>query len=247
MENYIIEGGIDFWSELAAEDNVAKIEKCLLSNEPLYRNYITLPCGHKFNYKSIYNETIHSKQYLKYNKYPLRSNEIRCPYCRTRHSKLLPWIPNEGVEYNKLACSLTKCIDHKKCEYCYKSGKKKGEMCGCSNAYEGDDGLILCRKHRTNHEKSKKKKQNKIEKNTIENVGQVKQSFLRRNKVNKTEARFLRSVLKKDMQKYLDANNKSYKKNDTKIVLMRTMQIYKLSIDPDIVKNCCQENTIITT
>ena len=49
------------------------------------------------------------------------------------------------------------------------------------------------------------------------------------------------------MQKYLDANNKSYKKNDTKIVLMRTMQVYNLSIDPDIVKNCCQENTIIST
>ena len=88
-------------------------------------------------------------------------------------------------------------------------------MCGCSNAYEGDDGLILCRKHRTSHEKSKKKKQNKIEKNTNENVGQVKQSFLRRNKVNKTEARFFKiEVLKEDMQKYLDANNKSYKKND---------------------------------
>ena len=60
--NYIIEGDIDFWNELNDDsEDVNKIEKCLLTNSPLSRNYIKLPCGHKFNYKPLYNEIIHSK------------------------------------------------------------------------------------------------------------------------------------------------------------------------------------------
>ena len=87
--NYIIEGDIDFWNELNDDsDDKDKIEKCLLTNSPLSRNYITLPCDHKFNYKPLYNEIIHSKNYQKYNKFPLKSYQI--PYVITSQFHLLP-------------------------------------------------------------------------------------------------------------------------------------------------------------
>ena len=221
--NYIIEGDIDFWNELNNDsEDKAKIEKCLLTNAALSRNYITLPCSHNFNYKPLFNEIIHSKNYQKYNKFPLKNYEIRCPYCRTRHDKLLPWIPNEGVEYNRLACSKIKgsTISHKQCDYCYKTGKNKGKKCGDSRAFEGDDGLILCLKHRKQHEKTKGKTK-----------GKTKSEELTQN-----EEKFLKSILKRQMQHYLELNKKYYKKSATKLVLMRTMQLHNLKLDISLVK-----------
>lgn len=235
--NYIIEGDIDFWSELNDDtEDKDKIEKCLLTNSPLSRNYITLPCGHKFNYKPLFNEIIHSKNYQKYNKFPLKNYEIRCPYCRTRHKKLLPWIPIEGVEYNRLACSKIKgsTISHKKCEYCYKTGKNKGKKCGDCRAYEGEDGLVLCLKHRKQLAKNKSKTTNSKEK-------------INNKELTEDEKKFLKNVLKRQMQLYLDLNKKSYKKSATKLVLLRTMQIHNLSLNIDLVKKSNCNNTIIST
>ena len=237
--NYIIEGDIDFWNELNDDsDDKDKIEKCLLTNSPLSRNYITLPCDHKFNYKPLYNEIIHSKNYQKYNKFPLKSYQIRCPYCRTKHNKLLPWIPIEGVEFNRLACSKVKgsTITHKECQYCYKSGKSKGKKCGDLKAYEGEDGLILCPKHRKQHEKNKSKKQETQSKKKVTNK-----------QLTKEEEKFMKSLLKRQMQSYLELNNKDYKKSATKLVLLRTMQLHNLALDIDIVKKSNSNNIIIST
>ena len=233
--NYIIEGDIDFWNELNDDsEDKDKIEKCLLTNAPLSRNYITLPCGHKFNYKPLFNEIIHSKNYQKYNKFPLKNYEIRCPYCRTRHQKLLPWIPIEGVEYNRLACSKIRGsnISHKKCEYCYKTGKNKGRKCGDTRAYEGEDGLVLCLKHRKQLEKNKSK---------------ISKEKSKKEELTEHEKKFLKSVLKRQMQQYLELHKKSYKKSMTKLVLMRTMQLFNLDLDIDLVKKCNCNNTIIST
>ena len=229
--NYIIEGDIDFWNELNDDsEDKDKIEKCLLTNAPLSRNYITLPCSHKFNYKPLYNEIIHSKNYQKYNKFPLKNYQIRCPYCRTRHQKLLPWIPIEGVEYNRLACSKLKnsSISHKHCEYCYKTGKNKGNKCGDSRAFEGEDRLVLCLKHRKQHEKNKPKK-------------------VKGKELTQHEEKFLKSVLKRQMQLYLEINNKYYKKSATKLALMRTMQLHNLDLDINLAKKSNCDNTIIST
>ena len=233
--NYIIEGDIDFWNELNDDsEDKDKIEKCLLTNAPLSRNYITLPCGHKFNYRPLFNEIIHSKNYQKYNKFPLKNYEIRCPYCRTRHQKLLPWIPIEGVEYNRLACSKIRGsnISHKKCEYCYKTGKNKGRKCGDTRAYEGEDGLVLCLKHRKQLEKNKSK---------------ISKEKSKKEELTEHEKKFLKSVLKRQMQQYLELHKKSYKKSVTKLVLMRTMQLHNLDLDIDLVKKCNCNNTIIST
>ena len=66
---------------------------CLISKEPLNKIYIKLVCGHKFNYKPIYNEICMQK--TKYNKkevQKLSKNSIKCPYCRNVQNKLLHYL-----------------------------------------------------------------------------------------------------------------------------------------------------------
>ena len=63
--NYKIESNIDFYAELNKElnDNNINSEKqhCLLSNNILEDNYITLDCSHSFNYLPLYNEICEQK------------------------------------------------------------------------------------------------------------------------------------------------------------------------------------------
>ena len=215
--NYIIEGDIDFWNELNNDNEESEKEKvCLLTNEKLSRNFITLPCGHKFNYSALCDEIIQSKQYLKYNKFPLKSYQIRCPYCRTRHNNLLIWIPNENVKYNKLVHSLTKPLKHKECQYCYKSGKNKGKKCSDPRGYEGENGLVFCRKHWKQYEKKKQKNDSKTTNKLPE--------------LTKKEKTFLKTNLKKVIQEKLKNNNIVFKKSDTKLILMRKLQENKVSL-----------------
>ena len=61
---YIIEDNINFFDELNSDDCDPN-NTCLIENKPLVDNFITLSCGHKFNYLPIYNEII--KQKTKYN------------------------------------------------------------------------------------------------------------------------------------------------------------------------------------
>jgi hypothetical protein len=64
---------------------------CLITMCPLIENYVTLECGHSFNYdalfKDIYN---HKKKFLTLESTRLSPLEIRCPYCRNIQKKLLP-------------------------------------------------------------------------------------------------------------------------------------------------------------
>ena len=149
--NVVIEGGFDFWKELEddSDDNtIVDKELCELTREPLTSNYITLPCGHKFNYKPLCLETINLKnpknvksmtRYLGY-------RQMCCPYCRQIFNKLLPIIPTAhvGVPLPKYVASKTCCIPHRTCEYKYKSGKNKGKPCGCSG-FDSEYGPICCK------------------------------------------------------------------------------------------------------
>lgn len=58
---------------------------------PLTYNFIKLPCNHSFNYLPLYNELTLTNTYKR---------SIKCPYCRTLSSKLIPYIPLPGVEKN---------------------------------------------------------------------------------------------------------------------------------------------------
>lgn len=133
--NYVIENNINFYDLLNNyKDDTSENEKCLITNSPLDSNFITLSCGHKFNYFPLYQETIRQKTIQNVSEVTrLKLNQIKCPYCREITNNLLPFINLENVEKiwgvnqpKKYSLTLFTC------EYTYKSGKNKGKCCGKS-------------------------------------------------------------------------------------------------------------------
>lgn len=113
------------------DDNI-----CLISSLPLQHNHITLCCGHKFNYKPIFNEIKNQKKYSHLETQKLKNNQIKCPYCRTIQNGLLPCPPLtkkiRGVNWPS-----SKQYKPNICVYSFLSGKRKGQNCGkkCFNKY----------------------------------------------------------------------------------------------------------------
>lgn len=104
MLKYIIEGDIDFYEELyksmdtTSKEDKEDVKKCLITNEPLQENHITLNCNHKFNYVPLFNDILnHKKKYNIMERKSLATKEIRCPYCRNIQNTLLPYIEDMGV------------------------------------------------------------------------------------------------------------------------------------------------------
>jgi len=105
MGKYNIEGGIDFYTELYKSLDINDIEEddniCLITNKLLTDKYVKLECGHKFNYTPLYNDLKnHKKKFnlMEGSSSKLRINEIRCPYCRSIQTKLLPYYEELGLE-----------------------------------------------------------------------------------------------------------------------------------------------------
>jgi len=145
----------ELMSSICQENEVKdeKIEKCLITSNPLEKIYITLTCNHKFNYEPLLNEVIQQKK--KRNTLEtqrLRLNEIKCPYCRRIQFKLLPCFKDSievyGVNYPKKYC-----MELFKCDYVFKSGKRKGETCnkGCNEK--------MCNQHMKQELNKKKAKE----------------------------------------------------------------------------------------
>lgn len=111
---------------------------CLIDGQVLDENHLELKCGHKFNYLSLLKEVKVQKRknYLETQK--LKKWTIKCPYCRSVHSGVLPYLSNvfptkiKGVNWPP-----SKVFKFKSCTYTLKSGKRKGEMCGkaCINDF----------------------------------------------------------------------------------------------------------------
>lgn len=76
-------------------------EKCLISNELLSVNYITLECNHKFNYTELYNEVVEQKTKKILDNSKLKLNEIKCPYCRNITRNILPYFKYYNTELIK--------------------------------------------------------------------------------------------------------------------------------------------------
>ena len=100
---YNIEGNFNFFEELykSLDDNLENTEDvCLISGEPLTDKFVTLKCGHKFNYTPLFNDI--SQHKLKHNSLEsanrLKTNEIRCPYCRNKQTEMLPYYQDMGIE-----------------------------------------------------------------------------------------------------------------------------------------------------
>ena len=108
LKNYIIEGDIDFYAELYSsldnKDNTNQCEEpdinvCLITDEPLETNSVTLTCNHKFNYVPLYKDLVNHKK--KFNTMEssgaLKHGEIRCPYCRHKQQFVLPYYEELGL------------------------------------------------------------------------------------------------------------------------------------------------------
>lgn len=109
MKKYNIEGGIDFFSELYKtledEESNFKTEEdnnlCLITNQPLIDKFVTMECGHKFNYLPLFNDLVnHKKKFnnMESSATQLKQNEIRCPYCRKKTTNMLPYYEELGLE-----------------------------------------------------------------------------------------------------------------------------------------------------
>lgn len=131
MTNFILEGDIDFSKELLnlicnEEEKNEKV--CLISGNELTENFVTLDCNHSFNYNNIFKEIRMQRKKNRLEVQNLKLNQIKCPYCRSLHNGILPWI--EGVP-KIINVNCTKKTAHKNCIAILKSGKRKGEKCGC--------------------------------------------------------------------------------------------------------------------
>lgn len=102
---------------------------CLITNEILKKNHVKLSCNHCFNYKPLFQEI--KKQKINFNKYEtqrLKSNQIKCPYCRNVQNGILPY--NEKYQKIKYV-NWPENLSYKQFKCCYEflSGKKKGLKC----------------------------------------------------------------------------------------------------------------------
>jgi len=188
--NYIIEGGIDFYSEInkKEENSITDVEqedddeKCLITHQLLTLNFIKLSCGHKFNYLPLYKEICNQKKVLSnnaisYETYRLKINEIKCPYCRLKKNEILPYIQvydesgNQqvdrihGVNTPERFCMKTEVM----CAWKFKQGKEQGEICS-KNAYYNPHKINInknayCDMHWKKVEVRNKSSEQKIEKN----------------------------------------------------------------------------------
>jgi hypothetical protein len=147
--NYIIEDGIDFYEQLHLSLNTSDDDTniCLISREHLDDNHITLPCQHSFNYIPLYNEINQQKNgtiLFKISK--LSTRQIKCPYCRTIHNKLIPFIPLPNIsKYKGINHPPSLCMKHKDCSWMFISGKKKTQFCSKS-AFKSEHGTY-CEMH----------------------------------------------------------------------------------------------------
>jgi len=107
MVKYYIEGNVDFFSELyksldIKEDNIETNKDndlCLITNLPLVDKYVTLNCGHKFNYIPLYNDLLnYNTKFIHMESNKILKKSIRCPYCRGEQNELLPYYEELGVK-----------------------------------------------------------------------------------------------------------------------------------------------------
>ena len=145
---YIIEGDIDFYSELNNSGDINTIispteNVCLISKEGLNDNFITLPCKHTFNYFPLYKEVILQKispNSLETSR--LSPHQIRCPYCRLIVNTLLPYIHLTNVEkITNVNYPSNKFMKHFDCEQKLKNGNF------CSKSAYTINGKIYCEQH----------------------------------------------------------------------------------------------------
>lgn len=118
----------DFYKLLEEEnDDINENECCLITKTPLEDDHVKLMCGHSFNYDAIYNEVKHQKRYNPLDITSLSVYQLKCPYCRNIQNELLPLIGEYSVYGVNAPDKYT--MKPNVCQYVFKSGNKKGELC----------------------------------------------------------------------------------------------------------------------
>ena len=116
---------------------------CFISKEPLEHNHLQLPCGHTFNYISLYREV---KTQKINNNLRLKKYQMQCPYCRTIIDNILPYITHSEVQRIIGVNSPEKYVlKQHTCKYKFISGKFKGHLCNkqCSFNYCSEHLTII--------------------------------------------------------------------------------------------------------
>jgi len=167
--NIVLEGNINFYDELhkldTDDDNDNDNEPlCLLTNLPLDKNSIKLPCNHEFNFVPLYKEVVQQKtrtisSHLNTDK--LAYHQIKCPYCRQKTDSLLPHVRlNKEIGFISGVNAPEKmCMDFHTCEHTFKSGKNKNKLCS-KTAYNNVVGCY-CSTHHAYALKQEQKKSSK--------------------------------------------------------------------------------------
>lgn len=156
MTNYVIEGEIDFFAEIAQctlnSNTEDQSRTCLLTGELLDSNHVVLQCGHAFNYEPMFKEVVLQKSHklaFAHDTIRLSVSQIKCPYCRHVNTKILPYVPLPGCKVKMKGVNTPSafCMPGKTCSWVFKSGKRKGLPCGCA-AYEDTNGIACPFHHR---------------------------------------------------------------------------------------------------
>ena len=127
---------------------------CLITQEKLHPNHVTLNCNHKFNYVPIYNEIVNqkNKQNNVYEITKLSYNQIKCPYCRSITNKLIPYIPYPSVRVIKNVNSYITTNYNKNPEYFLhvakcSHGNNTDNHCQKYGIYYETENVLLCPQH----------------------------------------------------------------------------------------------------
>lgn len=127
---------------------------CLITQEKLHPNHVTLNCNHKFNYVPIYNEIVNqkNKQNNVYEITKLSHYQIKCPYCRSITNKLIPYIPYPSVRVIKNVNSYITTNYNKNPEYFLhvakcSHGNNTDNHCQKYGLYYENENVLLCPQH----------------------------------------------------------------------------------------------------
>ena len=277
---YIIEGNLDFFSELYKsldeEENPNKTELdnnlCLISKLPLTANFVKLVCGHQFNYIPLYNDIVNHKlrfNNMEANQGHLRSNQIRCPYCRKIQNSLLPYYDNipgvkklENVNYinpDSETKQKQKTSNYGKCSFKYESVNFNPELPEsnenpkmiCCNKYTyfysiEDDSNKYCYEHWNTVKKLNTiKKKEEIKKAKAE----TKQKEKEEKQKAKDELKLSVKLAKEDAKKLAKANKKPLQTNNEYVNTIteiseenKVIKIFALDVKNDT--NINQDNVV---
>lgn len=131
----------EFWDDEETEDELNN--RCLITHDALLPDFVTLECGHKFNYDPLLQDLHKHKSAFNPMEFrPLRKNEIRCPFCRNVQETLLPWYESKpkyaGINaHNPSDVKIPFCHASPTCKAKYGVVRKEDNQPYChAHAYE---------------------------------------------------------------------------------------------------------------